>query len=869
MTSQPGAGARGPDPSRCPDCGAILSNVDGVAACTRCGFTAAHPLAGRLWQIDSEMAGLGAERAGLIGQMRRDRVGTPLPVARIGTGPQAAPARSRRHVSAQTLLVALGAFLLIVAGIVFAAVTWDRLGAAGQAAVLAVATAVAVTTTLAAARAELMSTAEALSVVAAGFALIDVHAVRVVLAPDGDWQWVWAVGLVVVAAGLVGLGRAGSLRAPPIIGVVAVQMPLVVVASLSGTPGPAMASALLATATIDHLAHRRLRVVPQPALPDPVPALVGLLGSGAWSVAVLFAVPAAFGDAGLDVSAGERTWGIAVLAVATATAVGLAWSRPGRDRVGIVAAAAGVLVGLLTVLAVGRALTDDGDVLLLIANAAGFAVLAVSSAITARHPGRAPAGDTDLGVDPRVRGGQATAVVWTALTLLGWTEPVLGAIVAPFVEIADNGWWTRGFSVTTGALDLEAVNTPSLLDGPPIGLVLAAVALGTATVMAVVGAFVPAPGPRRVAMAVAAGTGTYTAVAVAGAHWSVAVAVMVAAYLAATAALALAPIRPGGRFLPGVAIAAIPTAATAVAWAGNVDVLTVLAFGFIALIGSAATAGGLVEGHRQWTIAATVVAGIAIPTTAMALALTSGATDQAAWTITVAVAAATTGLAWLADRWAPWWSPVVEVVGLLTTGGALAGLAAADGPNPFSVGLAVVVVVASAHVTRPTRRIPATAIAVTAALCLVWLQLWDADVRLVEAYSLPAAAAVGAAGWWQMRRDPNVGSWPTLGPALVIAAAPSALVAIVETEVVRPLTVLGIAVAMTIVGASRGLRAPLVVGSVTAVIMAVDQLFPVAARLPRWVGIGAAGVVLLVVGATFERQRRRVVDAYARYRSLR
>jgi hypothetical protein len=49
----------------------------------------------------------------------------------------------------------------------------------------------------------------------------------------------------------------------------------------------------------------------------------------------------------------------------------------------------------------------------------------------------------------------------------------------------------------------------------------------------------------------------------------------------------------------------------------------------------------------------------------------------------------------------------------------------------------------------------------------------------------------------------------------------------------------------------------------------VDQVFPVAAQLPRWLTIGSLGVVLLVVGATFERRRQQARLLYRRYRALR
>ena len=56
-----------------------------------------------------------------------------------------------------------------------------------------------------------------------------------------------------------------------------------------------------------------------------------------------------------------------------------------------------------------------------------------------------------------------------------------------------------------------------------------------------------------------------------------------------------------------------------------------------------------------------------------------------------------------------------------------------------------------------------------------------------------------------------------------------------------------------------------------AAVLAVDALQllgPVAAALPRFVSIGAAGTLLLVVGATYEQRRREVSRLRASYDSL-
>lgn len=859
MASPIGAGASEPDSYRCPDCGELLSNVNGIGACTRCGFTAAHPLAGRLWQIDTEFSRLGAERAGVIQQMRRDRAGTPLPAVTADLSPP--PFRPRQHLSVQALLVGLGAFLLIIAGIVFAAVTWDRLGAAGQAAVLVVATAIAVVATLTAARAELASTAEALAVVVAGFALIDVHAVRVAVTPEGDWQWVWAIGLVVVAAGLFALGRAGSLRAPPIIGLVTVQLPLIILTSILDDPGPAAGSALVATAAVDEIVVRSLGRSSRPWFPDPAPVLLRLLGAAAWVCGVLFTLSWAFVEVTARDTELDRWWGIAILVIATVGAAALAGTGRTRDLLDVAAAGAATLSGLVTVLAVSNAVLDGADGLLLVANAAPVVVLGASLLVARPATG---------GVDARVRASETTAGVWAIVSLLGWIEPVVGSVVAPFWVLAENGWWTSPTGVTTGELAISTDLIGTAYDRPATAAVLAAVLIGTAALVAILMAFAPSDAMiRRCGPRIVVGTGCFIAVAVASVRWDVPVAVPVAMYLLAAAALVFGAAWPGRPILPWVALGSLPPAVWAVAWAGSVDIFTIVALAALTLAGTGAVARGVIKDHRAWTLVTTGLTASALSMTALTAALGAGSSDDTAWIVAVVAAAVASGVAWVADRWARWWSPTVDVATAIVGTGTLVGLAIVGGPESFSVGLAIVSVTAAAHILRPSRRIIAAVIAGAAALLLMWIQLWIADVRLVEAYNLPAAALLGGAGWWQMRRDPTIGSWSALGPALLVAAVPSAFAAVVETGVVRPLVVLGVAVAVTVAGALLRLRAPLVVGSITAVIMAVDQLFPVAARLPRWVGIGALGVLLLVAGATFERQRRRVFTAYDRYRALR
>ncbi len=142
-----------------------------------------------------------------------DQVGAGA-VGAVATGPAARPARPTP--SAQTLLLGVGALLLVVAGAVFAAVVWQRLGALGQVALMLAAT-LGIGALAIALRTRLAATAEALAVVAAGLAAIDLLAAPVLgLLPErwlSDPTLYPAVVLAALGLGLLALHRRFGLRA--------------------------------------------------------------------------------------------------------------------------------------------------------------------------------------------------------------------------------------------------------------------------------------------------------------------------------------------------------------------------------------------------------------------------------------------------------------------------------------------------------------------------------------------------------------------------------------------------------------------------------------------------------------------------------
>ncbi|MET9341690.1 hypothetical protein [Nonomuraea sp. NPDC003804] len=143
------------------------------------------------------------------------------------------------------------------------------------------------------------------------------------------------------------------------------------------------------------------------------------------------------------------------------------------------------------------------------------------------------------------------------------------------------------------------------------------------------------------------------------------------------------------------------------------------------------------------------------------------------------------------------------------------------------------------------------------------------EVRVVEAYTLPFAVLLLVAGWWGARGR-ALSSWPVYGPGLALAFGPSLVQAATP---LRALLLGTAALAVTLAGARWRLQAPTVMGALTVAVVAVRELAPWIADLfgvvPRWVPMALGGLLLVVVGATYEARKRdvrRLRDAVARLR---
>ena len=135
------------------------------------------------------------------------------------------------------------------------------------------------------------------------------------------------------------------------------------------------------------------------------------------------------------------------------------------------------------------------------------------------------------------------------------------------------------------------------------------------------------------------------------------------------------------------------------------------------------------------------------------------------------------------------------------------------------------------------------------------------EVRAPELYTLPAAVLLIAVGVWRMRTDPEASSFSMLGSGLTLTLLPSLLLALDEPVSLRGALIGAAGILVLGAGIAQRLAAPFVFGAVTTGVLALRHLEPVAEAVPRWITLGGVGLVLLLVGVTWEARRRNLDDA--------
>jgi hypothetical protein len=153
-----------------------------------------------------------------------------------------------------------------------------------------------------------------------------------------------------------------------------------------------------------------------------------------------------------------------------------------------------------------------------------------------------------------------------------------------------------------------------------------------------------------------------------------------------------------------------------------------------------------------------------------------------------------------------------------------------------------------------------------------WVRLVLSDVDTPEAYTVPSGAALVAVGFLRRRRDPAYSSWRAYGTGLSLALVPSLLRAVTDPGNVRPM-LLGLAAFVVLCsGIGRRLKSPLVIGGGVLAVDAIVQLSPYLVAfytaVPRWSVIAGTGLLLLIVGMTYERRARELQALHDRISSF-
>ncbi len=839
------------------------------------------------------------------------------------------PKRPSAPRSAQNVLLTLGGLLLTVAAVAFTLVSWGSMGIGGRSAVLAAVTVGALAAPAVLLRRGLTATAEALAALALVLTLLDAYAVHAVAAPDTDGLGFTAVAAAVLAALWTAYGLAlGRLHLPLPAAVVLAQWPLLFGAWAAGAPALVVGWALLATAVLDGAialwgkgTGARVTACVGGSVMAFSALMVGLtlsvtasgpLGALAPGALLLTAAAAALAGAWRAPRGFARAGGV-VAGLAVVAAVG-----------GVPAAAVPEDWAVLAYLSAGLALTAvvrtglprNAVLGVLVASAA-----VVAGALAGALPGLAAVllgpvtllSDVWAGSPEGFRAALGSTLPWTGLAatpvvlavsagLLGaayrWW-PSLARIAAPLIarEKPGSGAGTpeAGGAAIPGAGGEPGAGTAGTVGTPAPGASGAgapgapgAAAPGASGEPWYAGGRAGAPWfaggapaarrrPSGAALRGAAGAGAavlgWGALLLAGAVLDVPYAVAVAGETALVAGLLALAVRGTGSGREGSAAVPVTALVAALAVAVSAGLLSLASegasyavFGALAALfaGAAVRAGAGVE-RAVFAVAATV--GCTVLTGFAGRSL--GLAPHEAAPLMLLVPALTVLFGARLRR-----NPVALPVELTGALGALVavGLAVPDAPF-LALVLALCGVLAAGAAVRPERRPVAAYLAAALFVLATWVRLAASEVSFPEAYTLPVTVPALMVGFLRRRKDPEASSWTAYGPGLAATLLPSLAVAWTDPDWQRPLLLGVSALVITLLGARYRLQALLLLGGAVLALDGLHELAPyvvqVAGALPRWLPPALAGLLLLVVGATYEqrlRDARRLKDALGRMR---
>jgi hypothetical protein len=186
--------------------------------------------------------------------------------------------------------------------------------------------------------------------------------------------------------------------------------------------------------------------------------------------------------------------------------------------------------------------------------------------------------------------------------------------------------------------------------------------------------------------------------------------------------------------------------------------------------------------------------------------------------------------------------------------------------------LAVLHVAAAANAPRPFGG-PIVRWGSAAALLVGAFVSLAAGVDPFDLAVVPVALALIGAGIFDLRRRPTLGSWAALGPGLAVLLLPPLLADFTDPQLWRIVALGVVALATLLAGIRWRLQAPFLLGGAVLLVHAVAQLWPWITWLYEavwwWLWLGLAGVLLVVIAATYERQLRLARTTIGRISALR
>ncbi len=807
------------------------------------------PDAGRLWEVDQSLARLDARRAELLTEREsllaslrpapgsdaaEPATSSSVPVVTGGAPQPSSGVNWMPHVPGrlgttaarptpewtpkrvQNTLLGLGVLLLTVAGIVFAAVTYDRLGAGGRAAVLLALTIIA---GLAVPRLEargLAATAEAVTAVTLALAALGAYGLRTLGLAEDTAGTVYAAGSSLVLAIATGLYAAAvPVRLPRVAAVALAHLPVPLLLSHAEASAGQAGLTLALLAAADLGAWVLLYRLPDGNARRDVQAAVLTAGTLTAVVAVLAGTTGALFD---DETAGA----LALLTLAATSACAGLVARPGPVRFLLTALPAPLAATAAFAISDGR--LDDGQQPLVVAAVALAAVQLAGLLAPAWRPGPVVGA---LVVAGSVLTTQFEAVAQAVVFPLTWldapwtlirdrdarnalspdmawdgTVVTLVVLLSAAVVVAGAGLALHRFrtaAIATAALIVvSAVVLPlGLATSYPLALVLL---LGCATGLLAAGCSVGRHDVSLAALGAGASLGLFAGV------WSTA---------------------DQNATLLVLAVLTLLFAGVSVRQPEAVGVAGMVGGGFVAAGGAARGLSTEQVGALLLVVPALLVGLTFVLDRARRMAMELAATALAA----TAVALAANDIGWLS--WA------LALTGLLTLTDSL----------------------------HADRRLGAAAGALLLSASS-WVRLADAGVHAPEPYVVPLGLVALALGWLRVRRDPTTRSFAAYGPGLSLLLVPSLVASFDDATVARPLLLGAAALVVLLVGARERLQAALVLGGAVVAVDALQLLGPYAAALPRWMTLGAAGVLLVTVGATYEQRRRDLARLRERFDAL-